>query len=77
MLAHAFLLFMIHEKGSFILMTDLFSPYSFKSLELKNRVVMAPMCQYSVEQKMVLQQIGIICTTLVVPWEEQVSLSLK
>lgn len=32
-------------------MTDLFSPYSFKSLELKNRVVMAPMCQYSVEQK--------------------------
>ncbi|MDT9717540.1 NADH:flavin oxidoreductase/NADH oxidase [Paenibacillus sp. ClWae2A] len=32
-------------------MTDLFSPYSFKGLELKNRVVMAPMCQYSVDQK--------------------------
>lgn len=27
----------------------LFSPYSIKGLQLKNRVVMAPMCQYSVE----------------------------
>ncbi|WP_424765625.1 NADH:flavin oxidoreductase/NADH oxidase [Paenibacillus sp. sgz302251] len=27
------------------------SPYSFKSLVLKNRIVMAPMCQYSVEAK--------------------------
>ncbi|WML52337.1 NADH:flavin oxidoreductase/NADH oxidase [Neobacillus sp. PS3-12] len=26
----------------------LFSPYTIKSLQLKNRVVMAPMCQYSV-----------------------------
>lgn len=32
-------------------MKDLFSPYSFKSLELKNRVVMPPMCQYSVDNK--------------------------
>ncbi|HLR68377.1 MAG TPA: NADH:flavin oxidoreductase/NADH oxidase [Virgibacillus sp.] len=30
---------------------DLFSPYKLKGLELKNRVVMSPMCQYSVEQK--------------------------
>ncbi|MED4241117.1 NADH:flavin oxidoreductase/NADH oxidase [Priestia megaterium] len=29
----------------------LFSPYKFKNLELKNRVVMSPMCQYSVEKK--------------------------
>lgn len=32
-------------------MKDLFSPYSFKSLKLKNRVVMPPMCQYSVDNK--------------------------
>jgi len=32
-------------------MKDLFSPYKIKNLELKNRVVMPPMCQYSVEQK--------------------------
>ncbi|PYE44258.1 NADH:flavin oxidoreductase/NADH oxidase [Paenibacillus barcinonensis] len=29
----------------------LFSPYQFKSLQLHNRVVMAPMCQYSVTAK--------------------------
>jgi len=32
-------------------MDHLFSPYKLKSLELKNRVVMPPMCQYSVEKK--------------------------
>ncbi len=32
-------------------MDHLFSPYSYKSLELKNRVVMPPMCQYSVTNK--------------------------
>lgn len=32
-------------------MDHLFSPYSHKSLELKNRVVMPPMCQYSVTKK--------------------------
>ncbi|GIP56252.1 NADH:flavin oxidoreductase/NADH oxidase [Paenibacillus woosongensis] len=32
-------------------MNHLFSPYQFKGLELKNRVVMPPMCQYSVENK--------------------------
>lgn len=29
-------------------MSKLFSPYHIKSLELKNRVVLSPMCQYSV-----------------------------
>lgn len=32
-------------------MANLFSPFSLKGLELKNRVVMPPMCQYSVEAK--------------------------
>lgn len=32
-------------------MDHLFTPYSYKGLELKNRVVMPPMCQYSVEKK--------------------------
>ncbi|MGG4341352.1 NADH:flavin oxidoreductase/NADH oxidase [Paenibacillus lautus] len=32
-------------------MEHLFSPYKLKSLELKNRVVMPPMCQYSVTNK--------------------------
>ncbi|WP_018661881.1 NADH:flavin oxidoreductase/NADH oxidase [Heyndrickxia acidiproducens] len=32
-------------------MQHLFTPYKLKSLELKNRVVMPPMCQYSVEKK--------------------------
>ncbi|MHA6530521.1 NADH:flavin oxidoreductase/NADH oxidase [Paenibacillus sp. BAC0078] len=32
-------------------MKDLFSPYIIKGLELKNRVAMPPMCQYSVDQK--------------------------
>ncbi|WP_223067956.1 NADH:flavin oxidoreductase/NADH oxidase [Paenibacillus caui] len=32
-------------------MKDLFTPFQFKGLELKNRVVMPPMCQYSVTKK--------------------------
>ncbi|MFJ6414204.1 NADH:flavin oxidoreductase/NADH oxidase [Terribacillus saccharophilus] len=32
-------------------MQNLFSTYKIKNLELKNRVVMPPMCQYSVEKK--------------------------
>ncbi|WP_438431198.1 NADH:flavin oxidoreductase/NADH oxidase [Gorillibacterium sp. sgz500922] len=32
-------------------MLDLFTPYTLKGLELKNRVVMPPMCQYSVPAK--------------------------
>ncbi|WP_059102973.1 NADH:flavin oxidoreductase/NADH oxidase [Shouchella shacheensis] len=32
-------------------MIDLFTPYQLKDLALKNRVVMSPMCQYSVEAK--------------------------
>lgn len=32
-------------------MKDLFSPFKIKELNLKNRVVMPPMCQYSVEKK--------------------------
>lgn len=32
-------------------MNDLFSPYTLKALTLKNRIVMSPMCQYSVEAK--------------------------
>lgn len=32
-------------------MEHLFSPYKLKSLELKNRVIMPPMCQYSVTNK--------------------------
>ncbi|WP_338786386.1 NADH:flavin oxidoreductase/NADH oxidase [Metabacillus sp. FJAT-53654] len=32
-------------------MEHLFSPYKIKGLELKNRVVMPPMCQYSVTNK--------------------------
>lgn len=32
-------------------MTDLFTPYQLKGLTLKNRVVLPPMCQYSVEKK--------------------------
>lgn len=32
-------------------MSQLFSPFTLKSLQLKNRVVMPPMCQYSVEAK--------------------------
>ncbi|MEK5492072.1 NADH:flavin oxidoreductase/NADH oxidase [Paenibacillus sp. FSL R7-0297] len=32
-------------------MKDLFTPYEYKSLKLKNRVVMPPMCQYSVTNK--------------------------
>ncbi|MDQ6420420.1 NADH:flavin oxidoreductase/NADH oxidase [Paenibacillus sp. LHD-117] len=30
---------------------DLFSPFKIKGLEIKNRIVMPPMCQYSVENK--------------------------
>ncbi len=32
-------------------MSQLFTPFSVKNLHLKNRVVMAPMCQYSVTEK--------------------------
>ncbi|WP_050183212.1 NADH:flavin oxidoreductase/NADH oxidase [Domibacillus robiginosus] len=32
-------------------MNHLFTPYTIKGLELKNRVVMPPMCQYSVKAK--------------------------
>lgn len=32
-------------------MSDLFSKYKIKNLELKNRIVLPPMCQYSVEKK--------------------------
>lgn len=32
-------------------MKHLFTPYQIKGLELKNRIVMPPMCQYSVEKK--------------------------
>ncbi|GAA0084593.1 NADPH dehydrogenase NamA [Clostridium sp. CTA-7] len=32
-------------------MKDLFTPYKLKGLELKNRIVFPPMCQYSVEKK--------------------------
>ncbi|MCQ4086580.1 NADH:flavin oxidoreductase/NADH oxidase [Saccharibacillus sp. JS10] len=32
-------------------MNNLFTPYRLKNLELKNRVVMPPMCQYSVVEK--------------------------
>ena len=32
-------------------MEHLFSTYKFKGLELKNRIMMPPMCQYSVEKK--------------------------
>ncbi|MCL6452123.1 MAG: NADH:flavin oxidoreductase/NADH oxidase [Alicyclobacillus sp.] len=32
-------------------MAHLFTPFSLKGLELKNRIVMAPMCQYSVTAK--------------------------
>jgi NADPH2 dehydrogenase len=32
-------------------MNDLFTPYTLKGLEMKNRIVMPPMCQYSVEAK--------------------------
>ncbi|MEC0228129.1 NADH:flavin oxidoreductase/NADH oxidase [Paenibacillus alba] len=30
---------------------DLFTPYDLKGLHIKNRIVMAPMCQYSVTEK--------------------------
>jgi 2,4-dienoyl-CoA reductase-like NADH-dependent reductase (Old Yellow Enzyme family) len=33
------------------MMEHLFTPYQFKGLSLKNRVVMPPMCQYSVTKK--------------------------
>lgn len=34
-----------------LLLYNLFSPYKLKGLELKNRIVMPPMCQYSVTNK--------------------------
>lgn len=33
-------------------MIDMFSEYKLKGLELKNRIVLPPMCQYSVAKKM-------------------------
>ena len=41
---------MLSHKGS-VRMDHLFSPYQIKGLQLKNRVVMPPMCQYSVTNK--------------------------
>ncbi|MFK4342524.1 NADPH2 dehydrogenase [Paenibacillus sp. RC73] len=38
-------------KEGWINVTDLFTPYQLKGLSLKNRIVMPPMCQYSVEAK--------------------------
>ncbi len=32
-------------------MTNLFSPYSFKGIEIKNRIMLSPMCQYQVSKK--------------------------
>ena len=32
-------------------MKDLFTPYEMKGLKLKNRIVLPPMCQYSVDKK--------------------------
>ncbi|SEN28845.1 NADH:flavin oxidoreductase / NADH oxidase family protein [Paenibacillus sp. OV219] len=32
-------------------MDHLFTPFQIKGLELKNRVVMPPMCQYAVKNK--------------------------
>ncbi|MEK4351190.1 NADH:flavin oxidoreductase/NADH oxidase [Paenibacillus sp. FSL R5-0475] len=32
-------------------MSDLFAPYELKGLSLKNRIVMPPMCQYSVDKE--------------------------
>lgn len=48
-------------------MNDLFTPYKLKSLEVKNRIVMPPMCQYSVEKKMALPLTGIMSITSAVP----------
>ncbi len=39
------------ENKGLLMMNHLFSPFEFKGLELKNRLVMPPMCQYSVEKK--------------------------
>ena len=39
-----------NDKGVFR-MNDLFTPYKLKGLEMKNRIVMPPMCQYSVNAK--------------------------
>lgn len=40
----------ILNKRSF-LMEHLFSPYKIKGIEVKNRIMMSPMCQYSVDNK--------------------------
>lgn len=32
-------------------MNNLFTPYKFKGMELKNRIIMSPMCQFSVDNK--------------------------
>lgn len=49
------------DKGDFI-MDHLFSPYKIKGLDLKNRITMPPMCQYSVEKRMELLLTGITYT---------------
>lgn len=41
----------IESRKGILFMAQLFTPYSIKDLHLKNRVVMAPMCQYSVTAK--------------------------
>ncbi len=46
----ASLLTYIIKKGE-INLAQLFTPYRIKGLELKNRIVMAPMCQYSVSAR--------------------------
>jgi len=43
--------FYLKQKKGVDLVNHLFSPYQIKNLELKNRVVMPPMCQYSVRNK--------------------------
>jgi len=39
-----------HNKGG-IIMTTLFTPFELKGLQLKNRVVMPPMCQYKADTR--------------------------
>lgn len=43
-------------------MSKLFSEYKLKDVTLKNRIVMSPMCMYSVENKDGLQQTFILHT---------------
>ena len=48
-------------------LADLFTPYNFKNLTLKNRIVMPPMCQYSVQAEDGFRMIGILFITSAVP----------